>query len=121
MFDMRFLHGSKTTGTPVCVIAQVVGRKPSIPEMLFPQTIGQGHGTSFPQITSDLLGVPDRAVRLVDGDTDRIPTGGGHGSSRSTYMAGTSMWRVEASLSQRASSRARRLAWPPLLHCRFFR
>lgn len=58
------------------------------------QSIGQGHETSFPQIVSDLLGIPDSAVHLVDGDTDRIATGGGHGSSRSTYMAGTSMWRA---------------------------
>ena len=58
------------------------------------QTIGQGHETSFPQIVSTLLGVPDHIVHLVDGDTDRIATGGGHGSSRSTYMAGTSMWRA---------------------------
>ena len=58
------------------------------------QSIGQGHETSFPQIVNELLGVPDGKVRLVDGDTDRIATGGGHGSSRSTYMAGTSMWRA---------------------------
>lgn len=58
------------------------------------QTIGQGHETSFPQIVSELLGVPDTIINLVDGDTDRIATGGGHGSSRSTYMAGTSMWRA---------------------------
>ena len=58
------------------------------------QTIGQGHETSFPQIISQLLGVPDSQVNLIDGDTDRLPTGGGHGSSRSTYMAGTSMWRA---------------------------
>ncbi len=68
------------------------------------QTVGQGHETSFPQIISDLLGVPDSAVRLVDGDTDRIPTGGGHGSSRSTYMAGTSMWRAAQEIIEKGSA-----------------
>ena len=58
------------------------------------QSIGQGHETSFPQIISDLLGVPDSSVTLVDNDTDRIERGGGHGSSRSTYMAGTAMYRA---------------------------
>lgn len=68
------------------------------------QTIGQGHETSFPQIISDLLGIPDSAVRLVDGDTDRIPTGGGHGSSRSTYMAGTSMWHAAQEIIEKGSA-----------------
>jgi len=30
----------------------------------------------------------------VQGDTDRIPLGGGHGSSRATYMGGTAIWRA---------------------------
>lgn len=68
------------------------------------QSIGQGHETSFPQIVSDLLGVPDSAVRLLDGDTDRIPAGGGHGSSRSTYMAGTSMWRAAQEIIEKGSA-----------------
>ncbi|MEM7744094.1 MAG: xanthine dehydrogenase family protein molybdopterin-binding subunit [Pseudomonadota bacterium] len=68
------------------------------------QTIGQGHETSFPQIVSELLGVPDSEVTLVDGDTDRIPTGGGHGSSRSTYMAGTSIWRAAQEIIEKASA-----------------
>jgi carbon-monoxide dehydrogenase large subunit len=58
------------------------------------QTIGQGHETTFPQILADRLGVPNERVRLVQGDTDRIPLGGGHGSSRATYMGGTAIWRA---------------------------
>jgi carbon-monoxide dehydrogenase large subunit len=46
------------------------------------QTIGQGHETTFPQILADRLGLPNERIRLVQGDTDRIPLGGGHGSSR---------------------------------------
>jgi carbon-monoxide dehydrogenase large subunit len=30
----------------------------------------------------------------VQGDTDLIPQGGGHGSSRATYMGGTAIWRA---------------------------
>src|SRR5207302_10711442 len=58
------------------------------------QTIGQGHETSFPQILADRLGVPNELVRLVQGDTDLVPLGGGHGSSRATYMGGTAIWRA---------------------------
>ncbi|MGC2202658.1 MAG: xanthine dehydrogenase family protein molybdopterin-binding subunit [Stellaceae bacterium] len=58
------------------------------------QTIGQGHETTFPQILADRLGLPNERIRLVQGDTDLIPLGGGHGSSRATYMGGTAIWRA---------------------------
>lgn len=58
------------------------------------QHIGQGHETTFPQILSHRLGVPNERIRLRQGDTDLIAAGGGHGSSRATYMGGTAMWRA---------------------------
>jgi carbon-monoxide dehydrogenase large subunit len=58
------------------------------------QTIGQGHETTFPQILADRLGVSNDMIWLVQGDTDLIPLGGGHGSSRATYMGGTAIWRA---------------------------
>ena len=58
------------------------------------QHIGQGHETTFPQILAHRLGVPNERIRLRQGDTDLIATGGGHGSSRATYMGGTAMWRA---------------------------
>ena len=58
------------------------------------QHIGQGHETTFPQILAHRLGVPNERIRLVQGDTDAIPAGGGHGSSRATYMGGTAIWRA---------------------------
>jgi aerobic carbon-monoxide dehydrogenase large subunit len=58
------------------------------------QTIGQGHETTFPQILADRLGLPNDCIQLRQGDTDLIPTGGGHGSSRATYMGGTAIWRA---------------------------
>ncbi|MGH8432601.1 MAG: xanthine dehydrogenase family protein molybdopterin-binding subunit, partial [Solimonas sp.] len=58
------------------------------------QHIGQGHETTFPQILVHRLGVPNERIRLRQGDTDLIAAGGGHGSSRATYMGGTAMWRA---------------------------
>ena len=58
------------------------------------QHIGQGHETTFPQILAHRLGVPNERIRLRQGDTDLIPAGGGHGSSRATYMGGTAIWRA---------------------------
>ena len=65
------------------------------------QTIGQGHETTFPQILADRLGIPNELIRLVQGDTDRIPLGGGHGSSRATYMGGTAIWRASEEIIQK--------------------
>ena len=58
------------------------------------QHIGQGHETTFPQILAHRLGIPNERIRLRQGDTDLIPAGGGHGSSRATYMGGTAIWRA---------------------------
>lgn len=58
------------------------------------QHIGQGHETTFPQILAHRLGVPNDRIRLRQGDTDLIVAGGGHGSSRATYMGGTAIWRA---------------------------
>ena len=35
---------------------------------------------------------------LRQGDTDLIPLGGGHGSSRATYMGGTAIWRASETI-----------------------
>ena len=66
------------------------------------QTIGQGHETTFPQILADRLGIPNASIRLRQGDTDLIPTGGGHGSSRATYMGGTAIWRASETIVRKA-------------------
>ena len=58
------------------------------------QTIGQGHETTFPQILAERLHLPNERIELRQGDTDLVPIGGGHGSSRATYMGGTAIWRA---------------------------
>ena len=55
---------------------------------------GQGHETSFTQCVSEWLGVPFERVNLVQGDTDRIPVGGGTHSGRSMRMAGFVMGKA---------------------------
>jgi carbon-monoxide dehydrogenase large subunit len=58
------------------------------------QSIGQGHETTFPQILENQLGINKESIFLQSSDTDRIPFGGGHGSSRSTYMGGTAIYKA---------------------------
>jgi aerobic carbon-monoxide dehydrogenase large subunit len=68
------------------------------------QTIGQGHHTTFPQIIADLLGLGNAQIHLREGDTDLMPKGGGHGSSRSTYMAGTAIFRAVEEIIAKGSA-----------------
>ncbi|WP_428670713.1 xanthine dehydrogenase family protein molybdopterin-binding subunit [Reyranella sp.] len=70
------------------------------------QHIGQGHETTFPQILAHRLGVANEKIHLRQGDTDLIPFGGGHGSSRATYMGGTAMWRASDEIIQKGTALA---------------
>src|SRR5262245_38367817 len=63
---------------------------------------GQGHETSFAQCVSEWLGVPFESVRLVQGDTDIIPVGGGSHSGRSMRMAGVCMGNAANGVIERS-------------------
>jgi aerobic carbon-monoxide dehydrogenase large subunit len=52
------------------------------------QSTGQGHETGYIQLTSQRLGIDGEKIRVRQGDTDTIPTGGGTGGSRSLYSEG---------------------------------
>ncbi|MCL5778018.1 xanthine dehydrogenase family protein molybdopterin-binding subunit [Limibaculum sp. FT325] len=51
------------------------------------QSSGQGHETSWAQIAHERLGLPLDAIRVMPGDSDALPSGGGTGGSRSLIMA----------------------------------
>jgi aerobic carbon-monoxide dehydrogenase large subunit len=87
-------HVKGTGGSPTENVDIRFERDGSVSLITGTQTIGQGHETTFPQILADRIGVPNEMIRLVQGDTDLIPLGGGHGSSRATYMGGTAIWRA---------------------------
>lgn len=55
------------------------------------QDTGQGHATSFAQVVSETLGVDYDDVEIVEGDTDRVPEGGGTAGSRSLAMGGNAL------------------------------
>jgi carbon-monoxide dehydrogenase large subunit len=54
---------------------------------------GQGHETSFCQIAAELLQIPFRDVRLIEGDTRSIPSGLGTWGSRSMFLMGPAIER----------------------------
>jgi carbon-monoxide dehydrogenase large subunit len=53
------------------------------------QSNGQGHETVYAQFLSDHIGVPADQITVVQGDSDRIATGGGTGGSRSVTVQNT--------------------------------
>ncbi len=53
------------------------------------QQIGQGIQTAYVQIVAELLGVDPGKVRVIQGDTDVIKTGGGAGGSRTLQVGGS--------------------------------
>jgi carbon-monoxide dehydrogenase large subunit len=63
---------------------------------------GQGHETSFAQCVSEWFGVPFESIRLVQGDTDIVPVGGGSHSGRSMRMAGFVMGKASDAVIARS-------------------
>ncbi len=53
------------------------------------QSNGQGHETVFATFLSDQTGIPVDKIRIVQGDSDMIPKGGGTGGSRSVTTQST--------------------------------
>jgi carbon-monoxide dehydrogenase large subunit len=52
---------------------------------------GQGHETTFAQIVAERLGIAFEHVKIVQGDTDRIPFGRGTIASRSLVVGGSAI------------------------------
>lgn len=53
------------------------------------QSNGQGHETVYATFLSDHTGIPVEVIRIVQGDSDLIPQGGGTGGSRSVTVQST--------------------------------
>jgi len=64
---------------PHGIVEAIVGTQPT----------GQGHETSFAQVTADLLEIAVDQVQIIYGDTDIVQSGGGSHSGRSMRHAGT--------------------------------
>ncbi len=70
------------------------------------QPAGQGHETSFAQVTADLLGVPFDCITVTTGDTDIVSAGGGTHSGRSMRHASAVIALASDDLVQKGKSLA---------------
>ena len=65
---------------------------------------GQGSETSFAQIVADGLGVTPQDVKVLHGDTDVVPSGGGTGATRGTVVGGSALYQVSQEARQKLSA-----------------
>ncbi len=70
------------------------------------QSSGQGHETAYVMLIADQLGVDGDKVRILQGDTDAIPTGGGTGGARSLYSEGQAILVTAASVIEKGKQAA---------------
>ena len=73
------------------------------------QSGGHGHETAYAQLVADGLDVPIDRIRVVQGDTDRIPYGGGTGGSRSLPVGGPAVLEAVDAVIARGKALAARL------------
>ncbi|NLE76537.1 MAG: xanthine dehydrogenase family protein [Chloroflexi bacterium] len=68
--------------------------------------VGQGVLTVMLQVAADALHVPPTRIRLITGDTARVPDGGSVSASRQTYMCGNAvLGACQQALAQRNQAR----------------
>ncbi|MEZ5378974.1 MAG: xanthine dehydrogenase family protein molybdopterin-binding subunit [Acidimicrobiales bacterium] len=70
---------------------------------------GQGHYTTFAQLTSELTGIPVDKIEVRHGDTDEVPRGAGTGGSKAMQLGGTAIWQATESVVERAKEIAAEL------------
>lgn len=70
------------------------------------QSTGQGHETAYAMITANELGIPVERIRIIQGDSDEIPTGGGTGGARSLYSEGTALLATTATVIEKGRQAA---------------
>jgi carbon-monoxide dehydrogenase large subunit len=64
------------------------------------QSNGQGHQTAYAQFVAGPLGLDYDRIRVVQGDTDKLPTGGGTGGSRSIPLGVPSVDKASRTLAE---------------------
>ncbi|WP_159999341.1 xanthine dehydrogenase family protein molybdopterin-binding subunit [Roseomonas sp. 18066] len=70
---------------------------------------GQGHWTPFAQVLHQTLGVPFDRIRLLQGDSDQLITGGGTGGSKSLMASGAAIIEASAKVVEKARAAAAHL------------
>jgi carbon-monoxide dehydrogenase large subunit len=70
------------------------------------QASGQGHETAFAQLVADRLQIDMDRIRVVEGDTAQVKTGGGTGGSSSLPIAGVTILKATDAMLENARALA---------------
>lgn len=70
------------------------------------QSSGQGHSTAYAQVLAERIGVPFENIRIVQGDTDKIKSGGGTGGSRSLTTQGPAIHKASDEVIEKGTQLA---------------
>ncbi|MES2710579.1 MAG: xanthine dehydrogenase family protein molybdopterin-binding subunit [Pseudomonadota bacterium] len=70
------------------------------------QSTGQGHETAYAMLTNHELGVPMEKIRIRQGDSSSLPSGGGTGGARSLYSEGQAILVTAASVVEKGKQAA---------------
>jgi carbon-monoxide dehydrogenase large subunit len=65
------------------------------------QSNGQGHATAYAQLVAEKLNMEVASIKMHQGDTDRLDSGGGTGGSRSIPLGGVSAARAGEALAEK--------------------
>ncbi len=104
------LKNNKYRGIGVCYYSESCGagggesakivpqQDGSVHLMIGSQNNGQGHNTTFTQIISTLLQIPNDKILIIQGDTNSVATGNGTGGSRMSSEAGSATKKASEDL-----------------------
>ncbi|MDN3517850.1 xanthine dehydrogenase family protein molybdopterin-binding subunit [Aquisalimonas lutea] len=92
-------------GSPEAARVQVDGAG-GVTVFVGTQSNGQGHETAFTQLVCERFGVAPEQVRVVQGDTDRVASGGGTMGSRSIPVGGAAVQGAADRVIEAATERA---------------
>ena len=74
---------------------------------------GQGAESVLAQCVATSFGVPIERVRVITGDTDNTPYGGGTWASRAAGIGGEAAWQAGKALARQRARRCRRRSCRP--------
>ncbi|WP_144299413.1 xanthine dehydrogenase family protein molybdopterin-binding subunit [Elioraea rosea] len=70
------------------------------------QSTGQGHETAYIMLTANELGIDHDKIRVIQGDSDSAPSGGGTGGARSLYSEGQAILATTATVIEKGKKAA---------------
>lgn len=84
-------HIDTTSGMEPSETATVTVTGEEVTVLSGTQAMGQGLETVYTQLVAGVLAVPPERVRIIQGDTERVPSGVGSYGSRSLYIGGSAI------------------------------